>query len=221
MTDTKIVHVAMAVALAVSCWALSKALTENIIISKFATVREIVQSVYGPSDFDADNPQAEASAYENLLATIDWGFNQIIGLSERVRANYQQMTSAQGYTVAAGARQLWAAGDRVPALLIFGFSIIFPILKTLLMLVVYVGRLAWPAEQRGRRILKLLNASHKYTMLDVFVVAVMVFALSNQKLISVNPGSAIYWYVLYMAASYLALWGLERDTASGDSSKHI
>ena len=147
---------------------LYQALTLDVVTTKFATFEQIVQTFYGEDDYRADNPDADKDGYKDLLDTLDWGFHSLINLSNRVGENYRDLIKPQGYTVIGGAQQLWIAGDIAPALLILLFSVLFPIIKTLMMLGVFgvQTRDRWKGtllrEPRGARTLMLLNATHKY-----------------------------------------------------------
>lgn len=194
-----------------SVFTLTKALTENIVITQFSEIGDIVRSLYPPDDYLADNPDAGEGDYDQLVGVLEGGAQMVLGLSARAGDIYQDMITAKGYTVTSGAMQLYRSGDIAPALLILVFSVIMPIAKTLLMIFVFIEPALTKGRHRGADILKLLNLSHKYTMLDVFVVSVTVFAFSNQALVSVTPADALYWYLGYMGISYAALWLLERD----------
>ncbi len=71
--------------------------------------------------------------------------------------------------------QLWQGGEKGLAVLIGAFSLVFPVLKLLLLFFI------WNFEDsrglRHRRHLKWLNSYSKWSMLDVFVVALLVVTL--------------------------------------------
>ena len=192
--------------LVLSVLTLTKALSEDIIVTQFSKVGDIIRSLYPTDDYLADNPDALRDDYDQLVGVLEGGAQMVLGLSERTQAIYDDMTAPKGYTVTSGAIQLYRSGDIAPAILILLFSVAMPILKTALMLFVYVEPLIAKGQHRGADIMRLLNLSHKYTMLDVFVVAITVFAFSEQALVSVKPAEALYWYLGYMAVSYGALW---------------
>ncbi len=71
--------------------------------------------------------------------------------------------------------QLWQEGEKGLAVLIGSFSLLFPVIKLLLLF--YIWNLEDARSQRHRRHLKWLNNYSKWSMLDVFVVALLVVTL--------------------------------------------
>lgn len=203
--------------LLISCFALYKALTTPIIETRFSSATEMLENLYPRSDYLKDNPDSGMEDYEELLSFVDRGTQLLLGFSSRAQLIYDDLIKEKTYTVTAGIRQLWRAGDTVPALLILAFSVLFPVIKTFFMMLVFSGQILSKymtensnvTKANPSRLLAFLTLSHKYTMLDVFVVSVTVFAFSNQTLVSVKPSVALYWYIGYMAASFPALWLLQ------------
>ena len=122
--------------------------------------------------------------------------------SEAAKKNFADLTQPKGYTAWQSARVLYDAGDVLTGTAIIAFSIIYPILKTLALMVMII------ANAQNKTALKLAEWTHKYTMLDVFVAAVTVVALSTQKLLEINTGPAIWWYVAYLIAGFVSVWVL-------------
>lgn len=71
--------------------------------------------------------------------------------------------------------QLWQGGEKSLAALIASFSLVFPVIKLLLLFLVW--NLEDSGSQRHGLHLKWLNTYSKWSMLDVFVVALLVVTL--------------------------------------------
>ncbi len=71
--------------------------------------------------------------------------------------------------------QLWQEGEKSLALLIGSFSLLFPVIKLLLLF--YIWNLEDARGQGYEKHLKWLNTYSKWSMLDVFVVALLVVTL--------------------------------------------
>jgi paraquat-inducible protein A len=105
------------------------------------------------------------------------------------------------YSLVGGIRQLAADGQWFLAAIIFLFSLVFPIAKLLLILVATSSLLKIPDKTRY-----LLHdmATHtaKYSMLDVFVIAVLVVVIKLGKSTEVHIQSGT---VLFCAAIFLSM----------------
>lgn len=95
-------------------------------------------------------------------------------------------------TILGGVVLLWNMGSYPVALVIFIASVLVPIVKMLA-----IGWLCWsvhthrPHHRRGRtRLYRLTEFIGRWSMVDVFVVAILVALIRMGKLMSVYPGSA-------------------------------
>jgi Paraquat-inducible protein A len=141
--------------------------------------------------------EAKVTQYEKLFTTMVLG-------SDAAKKNFADLTQPKGYTAWQSARVLYDAGDVVSGTAIIAFSVVYPILKTLALLVMII------VNVKHKTALKLAEWTHKYTMLDVFVAAVTVVALSTQKLLEINTGPAIWWYIAYLITGFVSVWVLIR-----------
>ncbi|HEV7691748.1 MAG TPA: paraquat-inducible protein A [Hyphomonadaceae bacterium] len=141
--------------------------------------------------------EAKVTQYEKLFTTMVLG-------SDAAKKNFADLTQPKGYTAWQSAKVLYDAGDVVSGTAIIAFSVVYPILKTLALMVMII------ANAKNKTALKLAEWTHKYTMLDVFVAAVTVVALSTQKLLEINTGPAIWWYIAYLIAGFVSVWVLIR-----------
>ncbi|BAO44096.1 paraquat-inducible protein A [Thiolapillus brandeum] len=71
--------------------------------------------------------------------------------------------------------QLWQGGEKSLAVLIGSFSLLFPVIKLLLLF--YIWNLEDASSPGHGKHLKWLNTYSKWSMLDVFVVALLVVTL--------------------------------------------
>lgn len=97
---------------------------------------------------------------------------------------------------------LQAAGNTWLALLLGVFSVVLPVLKTLVTgLTLFAGTHAWSLKG-----LKLVQNIGKWSMADVFVVAILVafFAHHEGKLTGTEVQIGLYFFALYVVLSMLA-----------------
>ena len=108
-----------------------------------------------------------------------------------------------------GVQALLASGDWLIATIIVAFSIVFPLLK--------IGALAllWARLQRGappqRRLIAAVESFGKWSMLDVFVIALIIFTLKAGSFTDASTAPALY---LFIAAFLLTAYG-SRTIARG------
>ena len=104
---------------------------------------------------------------------------------------------------------LWRADQIFLALVVVVFSVVFPVLK--LSVAVYVWYLADTADMFMQQLLNWLSELAKWSMLDVFVVALTVVAIQVSLVgdVLVNPG--LY---LFVSAILLSMIVIRRVTAA-------
>ena len=101
-----------------------------------------------------------------------------------------------------GVQALLASGDWLIATIIVAFSIVFPLLK--------IGALAilWARLQRGapppRLLIAAVESFGKWSMLDVFVIALIIFTLKAGSFTDASTTPALY---LFIAAFLLTAYG--------------
>ena len=104
---------------------------------------------------------------------------------------------------------LRASGDWLIATIIVAFSIVFPLLK--------IGALAilWARLRRGappqRHVIAAVESFGKWSMLDVFVIALIIFTLKAGSFTDASTAPALY---LFIAAFLLTAYG-SRTIARG------
>jgi uncharacterized paraquat-inducible protein A len=105
------------------------------------------------------------------------------------------------YSLLTSAHMLWTSHLQVLAVLVVGFSVIFPFVKlAVLSWFCAVGRLA----DRGRRVLALVEVLGKWSMLDVFLVCIILTLTSGQLLVGAKPLAGITVFVAAIVLSMVA-----------------
>ncbi|MFA7235399.1 MAG: paraquat-inducible protein A [Phycisphaeraceae bacterium] len=95
------------------------------------------------------------------------------------------------YSIWGGIVELWKAEHRILAVIIFFFSIVFPIGKLVALSVLWTAPLG---ERWRRRLLTGLAVLGKWSMLDVFVVASLIVLIKSKDLADANAGPGIYLF---------------------------
>ncbi|MES9965446.1 MAG: paraquat-inducible protein A [Candidatus Sedimenticola sp. 20ELBAFRAG] len=97
---------------------------------------------------------------------------------------------SNSFSVSSGVAELYKNGETMLFLIIGIFSILLPILKLLLLFV-----LINPMQRKSQKMKRYLHLMHDYgrwSMLDVFVVAVMVVSVKLDAIAKVHVHSGLY-----------------------------
>jgi len=98
---------------------------------------------------------------------------------------------SQSDTIMSGVVYFWTSGSWYLALIIFFASIMVPLLKMLALMVLLVTaqrRSRWQLEQRAR-LYRLVEFVGRWSMLDIYVVAVIVALVQLNALATILPGA--------------------------------
>ncbi len=112
---------------------------------------------------------------------------------------------AEEVSIFAGARQLWDNGNYFLCVLVLAFSVAFPALKMLVALTLWYG-----ADTRGPDLAGLLGwleTFGRWSMLDVFVVALTIVAIQISIVSDVTTHAGLY---VFTAAVVLSMAGVRR-----------
>jgi len=131
--------------------------------------------------------------------------------------------SGSTYSVITGILNLAHGGNALLALLIFSFSLVFPILKLVMLSVIWFNRMEPDRRERALHTLRVLG---KWSMLDVFVVVALVGAIQFGLLATATPRIGIYLFsaavISCMVATFLesrlARGPVKTDPAPGSHS---
>lgn len=93
-------------------------------------------------------------------------------------------------SLASGIVQLFQQGHWILGMIILGFSIVFPVVKLMLLLLIWLTEANQTARIRQR--LNWLAATGKWSMLDVFVVAILLVSVKLGALASVQVHYGLY-----------------------------
>ena len=97
---------------------------------------------------------------------------------------------SQSDTIMSGVVYFWTSGSWYLALIIFFASIMVPLLKMLALVVLLVSvqmRSRWQVEQRTK-LYRVVEFVGRWSMLDVYVVAVIVALVQLNALATIQPG---------------------------------
>jgi paraquat-inducible protein A len=115
------------------------------------------------------------------------------------------------YSLLDGVLAFYASGKYVLFAVVFVFSLVLPLLK------IVIGLWAWAAGARSRaalgRVVRLFAAVSKWSMLDVFIIAVMVLALEGSLFTTSDVHAGIVLFAAAVVSSTLALLRLSRRVA--------
>jgi paraquat-inducible protein A len=114
-----------------------------------------------------------------------------------------KLGQAETYSLVGGIRQLWEHGEVGLAIIIGVFSLVFPLVKNALLVAATTTLL--PLTAAHRRTLHAFAAkTGKYSMLDVFVVAVLVVVVKLGKSTEVVVRSGTFLFCMAIALSMAA-----------------
>lgn len=118
----------------------------------------------------------------------------------------ETLGDAQGSTIVSGVITLWHHGSYPIALVIFMASVVVPISKLLALYWVVLGRLGIDKESAMRRGM-LFRMSHMvgpWSMIDVFVVAILVGLVQLDGVLQIYPGLAVVSFAAMVVVTMLA-----------------
>jgi paraquat-inducible protein A len=109
-------------------------------------------------------------------------------------------------TIMSGVVYFWTSGEWYLALIIFFASITVPLLKMaslVLLLVSVQKRTRWQPAQRAR-LYRLVEAIGRWSMLDVYVVGVIVALVQLKALATITPGPAVIAFAAVVVLTMFA-----------------
>ncbi|HEU4622706.1 MAG TPA: paraquat-inducible protein A [Burkholderiaceae bacterium] len=110
------------------------------------------------------------------------------------------------HTILGGVAELWSSGSWDLSLIVFVASIVVPILKILVL-----ALLAWTAQRRSSwrcreraRLYRIVEAVGHWSMLDVYVVVLLVALVRFGNFASVQPGPGLVAFASVVVLTMLA-----------------
>lgn len=108
------------------------------------------------------------------------------------------------HSVLGGLRRFVVDGEWLLAFAIGGFAVVFPLAKLL------IGAWAWARPDKAAGALRLAHGLAKWSMLDVFVIALVVMTAKSSVVADAAVGPGAWCFAGAAIASTLALAGLAR-----------
>jgi paraquat-inducible protein A len=116
------------------------------------------------------------------------------------------------FSIHSGLVTLFKEGEYILFLIIFVFTILFPVVKIVLLFLIHYYR-SWPQEKR-KKLLHYLSLISKWSMLDVFIVALLVVIVRLGITGKVEVRWGIYIFAVSVILSTLATQRLTRTTGN-------
>lgn len=107
------------------------------------------------------------------------------------------------YSIIDSIIRLWEEGEQTIGAVIFAFSVIFPGIKILILGYLYFGDFRKPNKRRPY--LVVMDNITKWSMVDVFVVALLIVIVSEERFALANAGRGIFVFAASIVLSALAL----------------
>ncbi len=120
------------------------------------------------------------------------------------------------YSVYTGILSLMEQKEYFLSVILFFFSFIFPIVKLFALLYIWFIRLA---DHQREVILHWLGILGKWSMLDVFVVAILIVLVKLGPLAHVEPRQGVYFFCLAIITSMLTTMRVEHLARGAASPK--
>ncbi len=133
----------------------------------------------------------------------------LVGLSMPVLTVKQMWFMKNTFSVLTGIQALWLEKSYILASILMIFSVIFPLIKLSALFCIWFIRLS---DEKRRGILTWLEILGKWSMLDVFVVAVTIVAVKLGFLASAHPEAGIYYFAAAIAMSMVVTAWIDRLT---------
>lgn len=108
-------------------------------------------------------------------------------------------------SVFAGLGTLWKAGELFLFLILFVFTVVFPFVKISAMLVLWLK--SGLAHAQAKQFFKFVAQMGKWSMLDVFVVAILVLTVKSGGLASIKVQDGFFlFFASVMLTQVASLW---------------
>ena len=159
----------------------------------------------GPSNC----PRCAAPLHQRIPHSIrkTWAF-LLAAMILYIPANLMPIMQSRSFfsvrddTIMSGVVFLWIGGSHMLALLVFVASIVIPLFKLMALSLLTLSvqlRSSWQPRQRSR-MYRLIEAIGRWSMLDIYVVAVLVALVQVQSFarIEAGPGAAAFGAVVVL-----------------------
>lgn len=116
------------------------------------------------------------------------------------------------YSIIDGAVSLFRNGHWFLSVVIIAFSIVFPIVKLVGLLLVWFIPLG---EAKRRRYIRLIDLLGRWSMLDVFVVAVTIVLTASTSALDASPRAGLYVFTAAVVLSMVMTLAMEKLAKRG------
>ncbi len=134
-----------------------------------------------------------------IMITASLYFN-ILALTTPFLTIYRFIGSNDVYSLFGAVKMMWGYNLYIIAILIVGFSIIFPFVK--LIALFYICFIIKESKARYRTI-RIIESFAKWSMLDIFVVCILLVLTNNQIFVSSKPEIGVYYFLLAIFISII------------------
>lgn len=134
----------------------------------------------------------------------------------------ESITGAQANTIVGGVIQFWQTGDYPVAIIIFCASVMIPVLKIISLLWLCLAARLGRHPLAMTRIYRVTEVIGRWSMVDVFVVAILVAVVQLGSVITIHPGPAAVSFASVVVLTMLAAISFDPrliwDAAAQDSA---
>ena len=116
------------------------------------------------------------------------------------------------YSVVSGAMELLREGNMILFILLFGFSVVFPVCK--LVFLFRVWNTAFSDIDKVKRDIRIISILGKWSMLDVFAVAVLLMSVKLGALASVRIHYGLYVFAVSILLTMVVTAKVEQIAGS-------
>jgi len=131
----------------------------------------------------------------------------LMGLSRPLMKVEKMVFWKNEYSVLQGVKSLWEQNQYALATILFFFSIVFPMVKLASLALIWYVPLR---EQKRQSALHWLGLLGKWSMLDVFVVAILIVLVKLGPLAKIEPQRGLYWFAAAILVSMITSMYVER-----------
>lgn len=123
----------------------------------------------------------------------------IIGLSLPIMT-VRKLWESNTYSIISGVQNLWVEKFYVLAVIIFVFSVVFPIAKLITLAIIWFLKLE---EERRDKFIHFMEIFGKWSMLDVFITAIIIVWVQLGAMASAKIEIGIYFFAASIILSMI------------------
>ena len=116
----------------------------------------------------------------------------------------ESIKGAQQNTILSGVIQFWQERDYLVALIIFTASVLIPIVKVLSIVSLCVAARTGHSPQAMTRLYRVTEYIGRWSMVDVFVVAILVGVVQLGSVLKIEPGGGAFAFAGVVVLTMLA-----------------